>query len=188
MLLERIQSIKQYVPREPNTFANLKTHSWVWYYSTLVPKCIHTKTQHTSSLGPSGLEDGNSMDENDRHDLFIDQQISNKVKLKETIEQIKSSNKSMSQIAMNIFFKQELEKRQNEYMKTKDLSIMTYTWNVNGQKPPCEEIEDIFTVKNVALDIQNIKINSLEDIPDLIVFNFQEIVPLNAKSMITTGL
>ena len=32
------------------------------------------------------------------------------------------------------------------------------------------------------------KINSLEDIPDLIIFNFQEIVPLNAKSMISTGL
>ena len=49
-------------------------------------------------------------------------------------------------------------------------------------------MEDIFTVKNIALDIQNIKIESMEDIPDLIIFNFQEIVPLNAKSMITTGL
>lgn len=89
---------------------------------------------------------------------------------------------------MNIFFKQELEKRQNEFVKYKELSIMTYTWNVNGQKPPCEHIEDVFTVKDIALDIQNIKITTPDDIPDLFVFNFQEIVPLNAKSMITTGL
>lgn len=113
----------------------------------------------------------------------------NKEKLKETIEVIKGTNKSMSQIAMNMFFKQELEKRQSEFVKHKDLTVLTYTWNVNGQKPPLpEELEDVFAVKNVALDICNIKINSIEDIPDIIFFNFQEIVPLNAKSMITTGL
>lgn len=31
-------------------------------------------------------------------------------------------------------------------------------------------------------------IKTEKDIPEIIVFNFQEIVPLNAKSMITTGL
>lgn len=38
------------------------------------------------------------------------------------------------------------------------------------------------------MDIQNIKIAGIEDIPDLIIFNFQEIVPLSAKSMISTGI
>ena len=97
----------------------------------------------------------------------------------------------MSQMAMNIFFKQELEKRQNEYMQVGELKILTYTWNVNGQKPPqpnCPELEDVFSVKNLALDLCNLPISSVNDIPDLIVFNFQEIVPLNAKSMLTTGL
>lgn len=69
----------------------------------------------------------------------------------------------------------------------KDFTILTYTWNVNGQKPPTEPIDDVFSVKNVSLDIQNVKITSIEDIPDLIIFNFQEIVPLNAKSMLSTG-
>lgn len=90
---------------------------------------------------------------------------------------------------MNIFFKQELEKRQKEFVKVKELSILTYSWNVNGQKPPGDSsLDDVFSVKNIALDIQNVKISKREDIPDIIVFNFQEIVPLNAKSMITTGL
>lgn len=40
----------------------------------------------------------------------------------------------------------------------------------------------------MALGIDNIKIVKPEDIPDIIIFNFQEIVPLNAKSMISTGL
>jgi hypothetical protein len=44
----------------------------------------------------------------------------------------------MSQMAMGIFFKQELEKRASEYMKLNDLQVLTYTWNVNGQKPPGE--------------------------------------------------
>jgi hypothetical protein len=43
-------------------------------------------------------------------------------------------------------------------------------------------------VRNVAIDQHNMKFESEADIPDIIVFNFQEIVPLNAKSMITTGL
>jgi hypothetical protein len=94
----------------------------------------------------------------------------------------------MSQIAMDIFVKQELQKRQNQYMIEYDYRILTFTWNVNGQKPPVDEIEDIFSAKDIYLDTHNIEINSLEDIPDLIVFNFQEIVPLNAKSMIMTGL
>ena len=51
-----------------------------------------------------------------------------------------------------------------------------------------DEIEDIFTAKDIHLDTKNLVINSMDDIPDLIVFNFQEIVPLNAKSMIMTGL
>lgn len=73
-------------------------------------------------------------------------------------------------------------------MTYKDLSILTYTWNVNGQKPNCDQIDDVFSVKNISLDIQNIKITKIEDIPDLIIFNFQEIVPLSAKSMISTGV
>lgn len=89
---------------------------------------------------------------------------------------------------MNMFLKQELEKRQHEFVSYKDLSILTYTWNANGQKPPCPEIEDLFRVRNVALGIDYVKITKPEDIPDIIVFNFQEIVPLNAKSMISTGL
>ena len=69
-----------------------------------------------------------------------------------------------------------------------DFKVLTFTWNVNGQKPAsAEEIEDVFTCKNIYLDIKNIEINELSDIPDLIVFNFQEIVPLNAKSMIKSG-
>jgi len=65
---------------------------------------------------------------------------------------------------------------------------LTYTWNANGQKPPCPEIEDLFRCRNVALGIDYVKITKVEEIPELIVFNFQEIVPLNAKSMISTGL
>lgn len=38
----------------------------------------------------------------------------------------------MSQLAMGIFFKQELEKRAAEFMKLKDLQVLNYTWNVNG--------------------------------------------------------
>lgn len=68
-----------------------------------------------------------------------------------------------------------------------EIKIFAVTWNVNGQKPPCDDIEDIFTARNVALDQKMLEINELEDIPDLIVFNFQEIVPLNAKSMILSG-
>lgn len=67
------------------------------------------------------------------------------------------------------------------------LKIFVVTWNVNGQKPPCDDIEDIFTARNVYLDQRYLEINEMEDIPDLIVFNFQEIVPLNAKSMILSG-
>lgn len=93
----------------------------------------------------------------------------------------------MSQIAMDIFFKQELEKRQNQYMVEHGLKIYTVTWNVNGQKPPCDEFEDIITARNLYLDTRYLEVNELEDIPDLIVFNFQEIVPLNAKSMILSG-
>jgi hypothetical protein len=37
-MIERIMKIKQYVSREPNSFANLKTHSWIWHYSAMVPK------------------------------------------------------------------------------------------------------------------------------------------------------
>lgn len=36
---------------------------------------------------------------------YIEQQLNNVEKLKETIEQMKSSNKHMSQMAMNIFVK-----------------------------------------------------------------------------------
>ncbi len=43
-LLERIKNIKHYIVREPNTFANQKSHAWVWYYSLMVPKCVQTKT------------------------------------------------------------------------------------------------------------------------------------------------
>jgi hypothetical protein len=46
----------------------------------------------------------------------------------------------------------------------------------------------VFSVKNISLEIENIKISKFEDIPDLIIFNFQEIVPLSAKSMISTGV
>lgn len=53
-----------------------------------------------------------------------------------------------------------------------DLRILTFTWNVNGQKPPVDEIEDIFTAKNVYLDTKNLEINEMEDIPEIIVFNF----------------
>ncbi len=88
---------------------------------------------------------------------------------------------------MNLFLKQELEKRQHEFISYKELSILAYTWNVNGKKPPFPEIEDLFRVKNLALGIDHIKITKPEDIPDIIIFNFQEIVPLNAKSMISTG-
>lgn len=58
----------------------------------------------------------------------------------------------MSQITMDIFFKQEFEKRQSQYMIEHGLKIFTVTWNVNGQKPPCDEIEDLFTARNVSLD------------------------------------
>ena len=33
-----------------------------------------------------------------------------------------------------------------------EIKIFAVTWNVNGQKPPCDDIEDIFTARNVALD------------------------------------
>ena len=33
---------------------------------------------------------------------------------------------------MDIFVKQELEKRQSQYMIEHDYRILTYTWNVNG--------------------------------------------------------
>lgn len=69
-----------------------------------------------ANQGPNGDESNDNV-EIERHESFIDQQINNKEKLKETIELIKSSNKQMSQIAMNIFFKQELEKREDEFVK-----------------------------------------------------------------------
>lgn len=137
-LLQRIVSIKQYVPCEPNTFAAQRSHGWVWHYQTMVPKCVQSK--HVGSA-----------EEEERQDRAKTQD-----KLKETIELIKSSNKSMSTIAMNIFVKQELEKRQHEFVKYKELSILTYTWNVNGQKPPTEPaafMDDIFTVRNLSLDV-----------------------------------
>lgn len=34
----------------------------------------------------------------------------------------------------------------------------------------------------------HLQIKELEDVPDLFVFNFQEIVPLNAKSMIINSM
>ncbi|CDW83152.1 inositol polyphosphate 5-phosphatase ocrl-1 isoform x2 [Stylonychia lemnae] len=172
-LMERIQSIRQFLPRESNTFAIQKTHAWLWHYSTLIPKIIQTK--------PVGQEKVEAID------IALKNQESKEEKLKETIDQIKSSNKYMSQIAMDIFFKQEFEKRQSQYMIEHGLKIFVVTWNVNGQKPPCDEVEDIFTARNVYLDQRYLEINELDDIPDLMVFNFQEIVPLNAKSMILSG-
>ena len=141
---------------EANTFASQKSHGWVWHYQTLVPKSVQTKAQAPA-------------EDSERHE------VDSKEKLKETIELIKSSNKSMSSIAMNIFIKQELEKRQHEFVKYQELSILTYTWNVNGQKPPTESaafMEDIFSVRNMALDVQNLKIQTEADIPDLLFFNF----------------
>lgn len=37
-----------------------------------------------------------------------------------------------------------------------DFKVLTFSWNVNGQKPPVDEIEDIFTAKDTYLDIRNI--------------------------------
>ena len=82
----------------------------------MVPKAAQTKPVLNANQGPNG-DESNDNAEIDRHESFIDQQINNKEKLKETIELIKSSNKQMSQIAMNIFFKQELEKREDEFVK-----------------------------------------------------------------------
>ena len=174
-LLDRILSLKQYVIKEPNMFASQKSHGWVWHYQTLVPKSVQTKGREAH------------VEEGERHDV---DKTDSKEKLKETIEVIKSSNKTMSVIALNIFIKQELEKRQHEFMKYKELSILTFSWNVNGQKPPTDSVgymDDIFSVRNIGLDVQNIKVTTADDIPDLLFFNFQEIVPLNAKSMISTG-
>lgn len=90
-------------------------------------------------------------------------------------------------MAMNMFLKQELEKRQTEFISHKGLSILAYTWNVNGQKPPGPgEIDDLFRARNI-LGKDYITVTTPDDIPDIIVFNFQEIVPLNAKSMIILG-
>eukprot|EP00347_Sterkiella_histriomuscorum_P006556 403352324 len=172
-LMERIQSIKQFLPRDPNTFANQKTHAWLWHYSTVIPKVMQTKTV--------GYDKEDSKESQNFNHSYYEE------KLKETIDTIKSSNKQMSQIAMDIFFKQEFEKRQTQYMIEHELKIFVVSWNVNGQKPPCDDIEDIFTARNVYLDQRYLEINEMEDIPDLIVFNFQEIVPLNAKSMILSG-
>ena len=53
-------------------------------------------------------------------------------------------------MAMNMFIKQELEKRQTEFISHKGLSILAYTWNLNGQKPPGPgEIDDLFRARNV---------------------------------------
>lgn len=87
-------------------FANLKSHNWVWHYSTLIPKPVQTKSQAAASQGPDGQTTSiTSATLLDEHDTFLEQQLSTKEKLKETIELIKSSNKSMSQMAMNMFFK-----------------------------------------------------------------------------------
>lgn len=147
-----------------------KTHSWLWHYGSMIPKQAMAK--HAQ--------------ERPQEEQAADTQAQKQL-LQETIDQIKSSNKQMSQIAMDIFFKQELEKRQKQYMIEHELRVFTVTWNVNGQKPPCDEIEDLFTARNTALDQRYLEVHELSDIPDLIVFNFQEIVPLNAKSMLLSG-
>jgi len=41
-------------------------------------------------------------------------------------------------------------------MKYKELSILTFSWNVNGQKPPTDSVgymDDIFSVRNIGLDV-----------------------------------
>ena len=86
-LLERVQGVKQYVSRELNTFANMKTHNWLWHYSALVPKIIQTRTTAVVGAEEGAAEEGS------------------RSRLKETIELIKSSNRCMSQMAMDIFFK-----------------------------------------------------------------------------------
>lgn len=42
-LLERLIGIKRLAANERNTFANQKSHAWVWHYSAMVPKCAQTK-------------------------------------------------------------------------------------------------------------------------------------------------
>lgn len=69
-MIERIMKIKQYVSREPNSFANLKTHAWIWHYSAMVPKVAQTKhAVALSSSGPGGESGGTG---EDAHDQFLD--------------------------------------------------------------------------------------------------------------------
>lgn len=73
-LMERIQSIKQYLLSkiscshanlgEPNSFANMKTHSWLWHYATAIPKIIQTKPAGGEKFSPVSNQNQN-LDLND---------------------------------------------------------------------------------------------------------------------------
>jgi len=58
---------------------------------------------------------------------------------------------------------------------------------VNGKKPLVESIEDLILSRNIYLNMDNLSLKSKADVPDIWVFNFQEIVPLSAKSMMVNN-
>ena len=59
-----------------NTFANMKTHTWVWHYSAMVPRLIQTKTAGSGTLH----------EEEDPREQFMNKQIYNEDKLKVNID------------------------------------------------------------------------------------------------------
>ncbi|GAQ84564.1 type I inositol-1, 4, 5-triphosphate 5-phosphatase cvp2 [Klebsormidium nitens] len=64
----------------------------------------------------------------------------------------------------------ELRELRSEFTDTLDLSIHVATWNVNGRRPPDGlELDELLDVENPA---------------DIYVVGFQEIVPLNANSVL----
>lgn len=63
------------------------------------------------------------------------------------VDQIKSENQSMSEMAMDMFIRKELEVRKDQYTYNQPCSIVCFTWNINGQKPELTNIEDLLTCK-----------------------------------------
>lgn len=66
----------------------------------------------------------------------------------------------------------QIKARESEYVYTKDLTIFTGTWNVNGRNPGLESISS--WIDNISPS---------PSYPDIFVIGFQEVVGLTGKSV-----
>lgn len=151
-----------------NAFQKKVSYNWLWDYCKFIDPAITIFKQTTpqeSEPDPKGIH------------------ITITHFLEEGLGGFKVVDIKHQKLMKDTYVKEELRKQKANYSTEENISIYIMTYNAGGKKPKMDEESMLTLFCGISANNQNSLENSLV-LPDLYIFCFQEVCPLNPKTLI----